>query len=254
MSGPRKRRTVRSYHRWLGIIAALPLLLISLTGLLLNHTDDLGLDERHADADVILDRYGMALEGEPRTFAAGDHYISQWGDQLFFDGEALDAIDGSLVGAASLGEGIAVVLAPSRILLYDDAGSLMEVLGEATLTFGEIVRAGRTTERELVIEDVEGRRHAFAPDLLSFETHAAESRGTTPQVAWADPIATAPPDLRDKMATAYRGEGVSWYRVLLDMHTGKLFGLPGRYLADVVAVAVIVLVFTGLRLGLRSPK
>jgi hypothetical protein len=59
---PRKR-TLLAWHRWVGFASALFLVILSLTGLLLNHTEFFKLDAVQVRNDFILSRYGM----EPAT-------------------------------------------------------------------------------------------------------------------------------------------------------------------------------------------
>ena len=42
------------------------------------------------------------------------------------------------------------------------------------------------------------------------------------------------------------GEGVSLEKIILDLHTGKLFGIPGTIISDMAALALIFLTGSGL--------
>ena len=48
------------------------------------------------------------------------------------------------------------------------------------------------------------------------------------------------------LEAAWRGKGVTVERVLLDLHSGRLFGRAGPLLMDLVAVFLIVLSLSGL--------
>jgi len=43
MTTRKRRHRLRQYHRWLGLGLAVPLMLLAVTGILLNHSGDLGL-------------------------------------------------------------------------------------------------------------------------------------------------------------------------------------------------------------------
>ena len=82
----RRRRRVRSWHRILGLILAFPLLVVSLTGVLLNHTVGLQLDERTVDWPILMKRYQMGLTGKPTSFVVNSQLtVTQWGTQCFFN-------------------------------------------------------------------------------------------------------------------------------------------------------------------------
>ena len=55
---PRKR-TILAWHRWLGLASALFLLSLSITGLALNHTEFLKLDQVQVKNSFLLKRYGI---------------------------------------------------------------------------------------------------------------------------------------------------------------------------------------------------
>ena len=51
---------LRAWHRGMGALAALFLLMLAVTGILLNHTLDLKLAERHLDWPWLLEHYGVS--------------------------------------------------------------------------------------------------------------------------------------------------------------------------------------------------
>lgn len=53
-------------------------------------------------------------------------------------------------------------------------------------------------------------------------------------------------NVEQAVARSYRGEGVNMEKIILDLHTGKLFGLPGTLISDLAALALLFLTFSGL--------
>ena len=53
-------------------------------------------------------------------------------------------------------------------------------------------------------------------------------------------------DVEAAVAVQYRGEGVTLEKLLLDIHTGAIVGLPGKILSDLTALALLFLTGTGL--------
>lgn len=53
-------------------------------------------------------------------------------------------------------------------------------------------------------------------------------------------------DVKLEVARYYRGEGLSLEKLILDLHTGKIIGIPGTMLSDLAALALIFLTGTGL--------
>ncbi|HED18424.1 MAG TPA: PepSY domain-containing protein, partial [Gammaproteobacteria bacterium] len=54
-----KLRSFYVWHRYMGVGAAAFMLVIAVTGVLLNHTEGLQLDSRHVQSNWILDWYGI---------------------------------------------------------------------------------------------------------------------------------------------------------------------------------------------------
>lgn len=238
----RKRRPSRLWHRWLGFALVLPLLFISVTGVLLNHVDQLGWDAKPTRSQWILSHYNMALEGNPITFQSGGLHVSEWGGQLFWNGESLPIRD-DLVGVAELQDGVAVV-SPRSIRLFNAEGTLIDALSEMDLPEGAFARAGLDAEGRLVVQAGEGGDWVFSPDLLDYTEHKATT------VTWSAPGETSD-SARQAMQDSYRGEGLSWARVLLDLHSGRFFGSVGRWIVDLFVVLLVILSVTGLMVGIR---
>jgi len=66
-------RFLYKLHRYLGLSSAIVLLMLSLTGIALNHTEDLNLDSLMIDSKVILDWYGIKSSETLNSFATRNH-------------------------------------------------------------------------------------------------------------------------------------------------------------------------------------
>ena len=233
----------RRWHRWLGYLLLIPLLYVSITGLLLNHTDDLDLDSRHATSPWILDRYGMNLSGEPVSFESGNFIASSWSDSLFLNGRSLEAT-GDLVGILTSESTIGLVC-PDVVHLFSAEGELVESLDELLLPDSPIVAAAAL--RTIRTED--GRLWQFTDDFL--EINEITKEGASP--SWQSRVPT-PEKLQTRMQESYRGPGMTWSRVLLDLHSGRFFGSLGKWIIDACAILFMILAITGLRLAFRNRR
>lgn len=257
-------------HRAFGLAVAAIALVLAVTGLLLNHADDLGLAQRKLHAAWLLALYGVEAPRPGPAFEAGGHWISQWDGRLFLDEQALSAVSpaGALLGAFALagsaGRGAEpdpawAVATSRRLLLFTAAGELVDALsypGDAqALRAGEREGGGKSGEdrepgrNRPLIESQPGRCWLLSDDLLGF-IEACHGADAGMAVTWAQ-AASLPEGLRARIERYWRGEGVSLERVVLDLHNGVLIGRAGRYLLDAAGLAVLVLVVTGLLSALR---
>lgn len=230
---------LRKWHRRTGLVAAVFVVLFVVTGVLLNHTGKLGLGEVHMRSAALLDWYGIQAPAHARSFKAGAHWVSELGERIYLNGSLVATEHSGLLGAVLL-EDVLVVALEGHVMLFDAAGRRLEVLGGAEGVPSGMSAIGSHGEA-LIVRAGHGDYRADK-DLLRWEKATVTDEAT---VTWARPAAT-PDSLYAAMAAAYRGEGLSLERVLLDLHSGRIFGRFGPLLMDAVALALLVLVLSGV--------
>ena len=247
MAKSRSIRTwIRASHRWLGVLLLLPLTIVCITGLILNHTVDLKLSSRKTSVDWIQARYGMHLQGEPEAMGFdGKAYAATWDGKIFYQKQILEDTT-PLIGAVPLRDGTAVVTA-SAVHYFGLDGELIETLDSLTLPGTPISRSGRTRDLELVLETPAG---TFISDenLLEF-TKADTGR----EIDWSGVVTAKESDL-ETWKSAFSGDGIPLDRLILDLHSGRFFGTVGKWIYDLATVGVLLLSATGFVLFLRTRR
>lgn len=241
---PRRRRfRLRRAHRWFGLALLLPLFLLVATGILLNHTEGLGLDNRYAGSAWLAGFYQIRPPPPDAGFPVGERWISRARDTIFLDHRAIGETPEPLLGAAAAG-GMLVVAAPGRLFLYTPQGravDAVELPARAAPATGFALVDGRPT--------VTTPAGAYA---LNAEMTAWLSDAPAPgETLAARPL---PEPLRNAIAARLTATTLSWERVLLDLHSGRLFGRLGPWFVDLAALAVAVLATTGCLMWLRATR
>ncbi|MGJ8649391.1 MAG: PepSY domain-containing protein [Opitutaceae bacterium] len=242
---PRKR-TILAWHRWMGFASALFLLVLSVTGLLLNHTERLGLDDITIRNSMILDRYGMAAGNEITAYRIHEsNTIAHLDGQLFYNGEPLIQASAPI---DIIKDGITTVVATADALIYfTPDGQLIEKVSNSQLPYATLSAVGITARGKAVLVAESG---AWTADenWLEFQKYDG-GYNVIPmlQIELDDEAA-------QKILDNFQGGGVSLYRVLLDLHSGRLFGWGGRTLMDLSAVAIILLITSGIGGWLRKSR
>lgn len=188
-------------------------LFLSLTGIAVNHASDLGLDRKYVTWNWLLDAYGM---GMPESYAGRVE------------------IDPLVV----VGDG-------GRVHVLLASGELVESIDLAGQLSGLIERIGVADGRVIVAAG--GNLLRSDADVTEFESW---SGGQVSDVSWSAAVSTDMPGL-EVLEAAWRGRGLTVERVLLDLHSGRIFKLPGRLLLDIIAVGLILLSLSGLVLAKR---
>lgn len=226
-------------HRYIGLLVAVFILLLAVTGLMLNHTEALRLDARKIHSPVVLAWYGVRADAPETGFQLAGNWISGGSGALFFNDRLLDIAIADVTGAVSTGE-LLVVSGREKLILLTPDGDLVDIMdAQSGLPTGEIKRLGRTGDSRIVLE-TEAGKYMTGPELLNWR-QSAEAK---PQ--WAQPQAL-PDSLRTGILQSWRGDGISLERLVLDLHSGRLFGGDaGVMLMDFAAVIMILLVLSGV--------
>jgi len=212
-------------------------LVLAVTGILINHTDALRLDRRYVTSAALQSWFGVSAPDTLVSYPAGDAWISQIEDRVYFNKREIGNHYPRLLGAVALDRDLVVGM-EDRFLLLDAQGDLMEDIpaqpdlqrvgnGHGRL----VVRAARAqlaTDREL---------RYWKPDRQR-------------DVRWSTP-AVAPAALTEDIRRQYRNKMLSAERVVRDIHNGSIFGRAGYLVMDAAAVSFIGLALSGAWLWLR---
>ncbi len=244
-------RSTRHWHRYLGLLVAAFAFVLSITGIMLNHTEALLLDSRHIKHALLLRLYGIEFPDERVSFQAGDHWVSQIADHIYFDHTHLTSSESPICGAVDVGDFVAVATADSVVLTTHD-GEVVEILGPAAGVPSGLMRVGKSSGGALVVAAANGGAFIADVDIIAWSPYAGSD------VAWA--TSNAPPAiLVEQIRDQYLGQGLPLERVILDIHSGRILGKWGVIFFDLIAGVLIVLGFSGIYIyffpaGRRKPK
>ncbi len=231
-------RSLFIWHRYIGLAAALFVVVLSVTGLVLNHTEELALDERHVQNGPLLDWYGVHAPASITSYRAAEHILSTVGSQIYWNTLHVPQVEGPLLGALGYGD-LVVAAVQGSLLLFTLEGELIEQLGGSAGVPAGMQAIGLAPAGKLAIRAAHG---FYRIDSDFLEWHETE---TLDNVTWAAPIDT-PDSLHTTLVEAYRGSGLSLERVLLDLHSGRILGNWGVYLMDAAAILFLLLAITGV--------
>jgi len=231
-------RSVYQWHRYAGLIAALFILIIAATGIMLNHDNGLKLNKIYIKANWLLDYYGISAPKNIPSFYSGKKWLSQWDKQIYLDEKIIHKSRSKIIGAVNFSNMI-VISQQSALLAFTETGELIErVTGTEGLPSG-IEAIGITDDsNELAIRSSNGI-FTTNEDFLFWQ--AAPSA----IVVWSDNV-RLPDSLKQSLLEIYRGQGLKLDRVLFDIHSGRLFGTFGIYFVDFIALLIIFLALSGV--------
>lgn len=245
---PRQRRNsaIRRLHRNLGIAAAVFILFMVLSGMMINHSNGLGLDQRHVAQPLLLDWYGLGAPEDIRGFTTGRDWVIFAGSQVFLNDQLITTASNG-VGAV-FNEQMIIAAAYDEILLLDTGGQLIERQPWDSTGNGKIESIGLFPDGTPVVRSA-GQLWIADAELLGWQA----AMETTSEPVWSAARPT-PLHLSDSITAHYRGVGPSVERVLLDLHSGKFFGRIGVFVYDLLALAVGFLSISGVVIWVRGRR
>lgn len=235
------RRVMRSLHRSVGIVVFLFVIILSVTGVLLNHTSDLKLAQRFVSSPWLLEHYGLDTVQADAVFLLDQRVISQFGEQLFVDTKPITTIYRPLLGGVVFDE-IYVLATDDALILLNPDGEFIERMGAESGIPPMIQNIG-LFHGDPVLQTREGM---WRSDFLLEEWELVSLQG----VGWSVPE-PMPESIEKQLATYFHGFGVSVEQVVLDIHNGHIITKFGVWILDVVAVLMILLSLSGLWIWFR---
>lgn len=239
----------RNWHGLLGVLVAVPLLFVTVTGLLLNHSEDIGLAKPHVRSEWVMRQYGFELDGDISAFSiVGGGFVSQVDDALIYKAAVKTLSDEVLMGGVRVQNGLCLGTS-AEIHYFDGRGELVETLAGASLPSGKIVALGRGDEGRLVLRL---KNDGGKESIVRFDSDLIEAKEETVAGAqWSEPKTLSDVE-RNQVNSALIGEGMPLDRVVLDLHSGRLFGSFGKWFMSLFSVLLIGVSISGLVIFFRN--
>ena len=237
-------RQWRRWHRWLGLVVVVPVLILSVTGVLLNHIDAFGWSS--SPLPPWLARwYGAPVPEHLQGANVNGRWYTQANERLFIDEQDAFYCQSPFRGAVRE-NGLMVVGCGDELLLLNQQGQEVERVGPA---YGvpTYLALGTAGAQGLGLETPEGRIR-FDVDHLTGDPLPADTD-------WEPSRLEALPD---PLAAHIRSQSVppslNWQRFLLDLHAGRILGLTGQLIMDLAALLLSILAVTGTVIWARTRR
>lgn len=240
-----KQKSARKIHRLLGVFIAIGLIYITLTGILLNHSESLKLDKQIVTHPLILKWYQIEAPQIKQSIKLDNQWLIQLDSNLFWNQTPLP-LNGDLYSAFK-----------HQILIYaiiDQNLSLLTEQGEWVDTFSlpkDITHPDQVEWRVnpntgLVSIRYQDKYWQINEDLTGFIALKSDSGFNKIK---APTSVEVPPQLKASLLN--QNGSLHWERVIVDLHNGYFFGSIGPYLLDLFALLLLMMVISGLRLLLK---
>lgn len=234
-------RFLRRWHRRTGLLLALFLAFLALSGLLLNHGEAFELEQTAIDTPWLMAWYGLKPAVPDTGYVIEENLFAAQGEVRVLSGRRLKAAGGTPVGAVKLGEQVWIASA-EEIELYDNDAQLLDRIGRNFLPATPIRRIGI----------VDGRLAAnIGNDLVATDDGIAwQALPDKAKVAWSRPSPLSD-EQRSHLAPFFR-PSLPLSRIVADIHSGRIFGSYGPLLIDALGAVLLFLAGTGLWINFKT--
>lgn len=232
---------LRQWHARAGLAAFAFLIWLALSGILLTRSVELGFDTARVDWPWLTRLYGLHAEAPANGFAAGAHYLAQTHDYTLLDGKPLPTQISAPLGMVAGGEpkdGLLFVASPESLVLLDGQGQRIDELRAPLLPSSAVRRIGvlKRDPRVIAIQDLD-----------AFQS-ADEGNSWTPvqpgEVNWSTPTPLS--DTQRAQLLDYARPRIIVEQLLIDLHSGRLFGPVGAWAITLVGFVALLLSVTGI--------
>lgn len=235
-SSSRYRLHFRKWHRRLGFLAAVFLLNLSITGLLLNHYQALSLHKNFISSSLLLNWYGVKAPQSASCLSQQDLQICQIGEQYFINGNYWMESSSNTLLLQDSPLGVTFVT-NDAIYWLTDSGQLIDSMS-ITDSVASAATAATIHKQTLYIETVNG--------FYYFDDEIFGLKQTDAQIALLKPTKI---ELKDEalsmLQDRYRSRQITQLKLVQDLHSGVIFGLTGTLFTDISALILIWLVISG---------
>lgn len=223
-------------HRRIGVVLVWIVVWLAITGVLLNHSDQLQLSDIKIQSPWVLKLYGL----EPEPLKEGYHWRQKWwvelADAYYVDGLIFPHYQGHLVGGIAL-PGLLLVATSEAVIVLTAEGEQLETLGAVHGLTGQFQQLGMWKDQPVLRTSTGmfiGSADAVSWQPLSVSVSA---------VQWSE-RSPLPLELVERLsaitsATSSDSGEITLEKLVLDLHSGRLFGSWSWLMLDLFALLLV---------------
>ena len=237
-------KSINQVHKFTGIAVCIFLIHLSITGIFLNHTEDLGLDEKYTDSPMILALYNISMPDKEESFLVDNHFISRFGNQVFLDNQPVFKSEVPIIGAIIFNQMLVIAIENELVLLTED-GELIEKLTTANGVPVNIQKLGAfnsllflKTSNQVWESNDEGQEWRVSDSSFN---------------EWSNEV-VMPDEKTQQVKSYFLGKGVSLEQFFLDLHNGNIIKGFGKWILDIIAIFLLLISISGVWIWLRKKR
>lgn len=232
-------QTLREWHKRVGMFAFFFMAWLGASGFLINQSAEWGYDTVRIDWGWVMALYGLHPEPPATGFSSGGRWLAVTGDYTLIDAQPLaERIIEPLgfVAGGSPQKPLLFVATSGALTLLTPEGERYDQLQPPILPVSTIRRLGTTASGAIVVQDLDAFQSSDSGDSWTPVDPT--------QVSWS--AAARMPEENRQALLPYSRPSVSLEHVLVDAHSGRLFGNTGAWIINFVGFSAVWLAISGV--------
>ena len=234
------RIRARNLHRFIAYVAAFGLLLTTLTGVLLNHTHHLELDKKAIQSEWLLNLYGLKKPEVSTAVEINKNWLIQVNQTLLWNQQTLP-VSGDLKQVVHINDFV-YLLTAAKLHVLTSEGDWVESL-ELPVSLKQSLARFVQYEQGMIGLKLEQAQWQMNEDFTALKQVKEQSSIELQALKFIQP----PEALKAEILGAFP-TGLSWEKVMLEMHNGYILGPIGPYVLDLFAIVFALMIISGIRL------
>ena len=237
-------KAINQVHKFTGIAVCVFLIHLSITGIFLNHTEELGLDEKYTASPLILGLYNISIPSQEESFSVDNHFVSRFGNQVFLDNQPVFKSEVPIIGVVIFNQMLVIAIENGLVLLTEE-GELIEKLTGSTGVPVNIQKLGALnnllflkTSNQVWESNDEGQEWRVSNSNFN---------------EWSNEV-VMPDEKTQQVESYFLGKGVSLEQFFLDLHNGNIIKGFGQWLLDIIAIFLLLISISGVWIWLRKKR
>ena len=238
------KKSINQIHKFTGIAVCVFLIHLSITGIFLNHTEDLSLDEKYTASPIILALYNISIPNKAESFSVYNNFISRFGDQVFIESQPVVKSEEPIIGSV-FSQQILFIAFQNEMVLLTQEGELVE----------------RVTSAAGIPENFE--KLGASEDIIYLKANNQIWESSDQAQTWAltdsafndwSREAFMPDEKIKQVESYFSGKGVSLEQFFLDLHNGNIIKNVGKWFLDLIAIFLLLLSISGIWIWLKKRR
>jgi len=237
----KRKNLYRKIHRWIGFSSALFLLNLAITGILLNHSDDLNLHKKHITSTWLINWFGITAPDNFECAQLSNNLTQfcQVGSTIYKGNSPLIRTTQKLIGLIELDE-LIYIATENEIIIYTKAFELVERLNFVNGLPSSISKVGTIFVNDLQYLSYSNNQKTwfFKAEQNIWQTSVLEMNAS-PKLKPSNNNALA------ELQTNYLNNKISYLKLVQDIHSGRILNLTGKIFTDLSGIVIILLSISG---------